>query len=154
MCQVMPLTSQPLRHLYGKIFSKQLIEDHVSTYSASSYCCRAKHVSALVLSRPVFPFLHLFWLLHLTAIAPPHKACKDSHQNDNHIQDVPDAGKVLELVDTQLQNLFHHIVEDEYTEDNFTGNNEKVPRTDISYQLDCPDLPGRNGTTSGWKLNH
>lgn len=80
--------------------------------------------------------------------------CKHPHQNDNHIQDVPDAGEVLKLVDTQLQNLLHHIVEDEDTEDNFTGNNEEVPCTDISYKLDCPDLPGGDGTTSGWKLNH
>ena len=115
---------------------------------------RAKHVPPLVLSRQVSPFLHLFWLLYLSAIALPQKVGKDPYQNDNHIQDVPDAGEVLKLVDTQLQNLLHHVVEDEDTEDNFTGNNEEVPCADISYKLDCPDLPGGNGTTSGWKLNH
>ncbi|KAF2979651.1 hypothetical protein EK904_003006 [Melospiza melodia maxima] len=60
---------------------------------------------------------------------------KDPHQNDNHIQNVPDAGEVLKLVDTELQSLFHHIVEDEDTEYNFTGNNEEVPCADISVYI-------------------
>lgn len=101
-----------------------------------------------------FPLSFISSDSHTSQPKEKKKACKHPHQNDNHIQDVPYAGKVLKPVDTQLQNLLHHIVEDEDTENNFTGNNEKIPCADISYKLDCPDLPGGNGTTSGGKLNH
>lgn len=60
----------------------------------------------------------------------------------------------MKPVDVQLQDLLHHIVEDEDAEDDLTANDKEVPVADIADQLNCADLPGWDGTTCGWKLHH
>lgn len=55
-----------------------------------------------------------------------------SYKYDNDVQNVPDAPEVGELVYTQLQDLLHHVIEDEHTEDHLTAEDEIVPDRDVS----------------------
>lgn len=55
-------------------------------------------------------------------------ACHD----DNDIQYVPDAVKVGELVNTQLQDLLDYIIEDENAEDYLAAEDEIIPSGDVS----------------------
>lgn len=57
-------------------------------------------------------------------------------------------------MDVELQDLLHHIVEDEDAEDDLTANNKEVPVADIANQLNRADLPGWDGTSCSWKLHH
>lgn len=57
-------------------------------------------------------------------------------------------------MNVELQDFFHHIVEDEDAEDDLTANNKEVPVADIADQLDRADLPGWDGTSCSWKLHH
>lgn len=76
------------------------------------------------------------------------------HQDDHQVQNVPDAAEVVNPVDVELQDLLHHIVEDEDAEDDLTANDKEVPVADIADQLNCADLPGWDGTSCSWKLHH
>lgn len=76
------------------------------------------------------------------------------HQNDHQVQNIPDAAEVAKSVDVELQDLLHHIVEDEDAEDDLTANDKEVPVADIVNQLNCADLPGWDGTSCSWKLHH
>lgn len=77
-----------------------------------------------------------------------------AYHDDNDIQYVPDAVKVGELVNTQLQDLLHHIIEDEYAEDYLAAEDEIIPRCDVSNQPDCSNLVGRNRPTGRRELHH
>lgn len=77
-----------------------------------------------------------------------------AYHDNNDIQYVPDAVKVGELVNTQLQDLLHHIIEDEYTEDYLAAEDEIIPRSDVSNQSDCSNLVGWDRPTGRWELNH
>lgn len=57
-------------------------------------------------------------------------------------------------MDVELQDLLHHIIEDEDAEDDLTANDKEVPVADIANQLNCADLPGWDGTSGSWKLHH
>lgn len=76
------------------------------------------------------------------------------HQDDHQVQNVPDAAEVAEPVHVDFQDFLHHIVEDEDAEDDLTAHDEEVPVTDVSDQLNCADLPGRDGPSCGWELYH
>lgn len=54
------------------------------------------------------------------------------YHDDNDIQYVPDAVKVGEPVNTQLQDLLYHIIEDENAEDYFAAEDEIIPCSDVS----------------------
>lgn len=54
----------------------------------------------------------------------------------------------------QLQNLLHHVVEDEHAEDRLTTQDEVVPAGDVAQQLDRSDLVGGNRSTCRWEFNH
>lgn len=55
-------------------------------------------------------------------------ACHDN----NDIQYVPDAVKVGELVNTQLQDLLYHIIQDKNAEDHLAAEDEIIPCRDVS----------------------
>lgn len=77
-----------------------------------------------------------------------------AYYDNKYVQYVPDAVKVGELVNTQLQDLLHHIIEDEYTEDNLGAEDEIIPRRDVSNQSDCSNLVGWDRPTSCRELYH
>lgn len=76
------------------------------------------------------------------------------YHDDNDVQYVPDAAEVGELVNTQLKDLLHHVVEDEYAEDHLTAEDEIIPGADVSNQLDCSNLVGGDRSAGRGELNH
>lgn len=53
-----------------------------------------------------------------------------------------------------FQDLLYHVVEDEDAEDDLTTHDEEVPVAHVADQLNCADLPGRDGPSRGWELYH
>lgn len=76
------------------------------------------------------------------------------YQDDHQVQNVPDAAEVVKPMQVDFQDFLHHIVEDEDTEDDLTTRDEEVPVIHIADQLNCVDLPGRDGPSCGWELYH
>jgi len=77
-----------------------------------------------------------------------------SYHYDNDVQYVPDAFEVGELVYPQLEDLLHHVVQDEQAEHQLAGEDEVVPVGDVANQFDGSYLVGRDRSTSRWELNH
>ena len=77
-----------------------------------------------------------------------------SYHYDDNIQYVPDAFEIGELVYSQLENLFHNVVEDEQTEDHLAAEDEEIPGGDVANQFDRSDLVGRDRSASRREFNH
>lgn len=54
---------------------------------------------------------------------------------------------------TELEDLLHHVIEDEYAEDHLAAQDEIVPDRDVSDQLDRPYLVGRDRSSGCWEFN-
>lgn len=76
------------------------------------------------------------------------------YHDDDDVQYVPDAAEVGELVNTQLEDLLHHVVEDEHAEDHLTAQDEIIPGADVPNQLDCSNLVGGDRPAGRGELNH
>ncbi len=60
---------------------------------------------------------------------------------------------VFSVSSSYLDRFFHKIVEDEENEDALAGHHEVVGGSHIADQLDSPEVPGGDGSTSGWEFN-
>lgn len=76
------------------------------------------------------------------------------YHDDDDVQYVPDASEVGELVNAQLKDLLHHVVEDEHAEDHLTAEDEIIPGADVSNELDCPNLVGGDRSAGRGELDH
>ena len=52
-----------------------------------------------------------------------------------------------------LNDLFHWVVQDEETEDGFTGQDKVVTDGDITDKFHCAECPGGDGSSSSWELH-
>lgn len=95
------------------------------------------------------------WTPYQSRGLSPHSSTSQvPHQDDQQVQNVPDAAEVVKPVQVDFQDFLHHVVEDEDTEDDLTAHDEEVPVTHVADQLNCADLPGRDGPSCGWELYH
>ena len=62
-----------------------------------------------------------------------------TYRDHSHIQEVPDALEVQELMHPDLQDLLDDVVDDEGDEDQLAGQDEVVPGGDIAEELDGPE---------------
>lgn len=92
--------------------------------------------------------------IHLESAEYVEAHSHNGEQDDHQVQNIPDAAEVAKPVDAQLQDLLHHVVEDEDAEDDLTANDKEVPGAHVADQLNRADLPGWDGTSGSWKLHH
>lgn len=76
-----------------------------------------------------------------------------THHHDEDVKTVPQALKVMQPVDADLQHLLHNIVEDEQAERHLTQTHKVVPAGHVSYQTHCLELPGGHHTASSRELH-
>lgn len=62
-----------------------------------------------------------------------------AQEDDNDVQDIPEALEVLQLVFLDLQNLLDGVVDNKEDEDPLAGHHEVVEGSDIANQFHCAE---------------
>lgn len=77
-----------------------------------------------------------------------------AQEDDNDVENIPEALEVLQLVFLDLQDLFDGVVDDEKDEDAFAGHDEVVEGGDVTNQLHRTEGERRDTAACGWVLKH
>lgn len=90
----------------------------------------------------------------------PQKAAMKSSQplyftyhNDENIKTVPEAPKIIQPVNVNFQDFFHHIIKDKEAKYNFAGSQEEIESGKVMNQLHRLELPRGEQASCGWELH-
>ncbi len=77
-----------------------------------------------------------------------------AQEDNNDVEHIPEALEVLQLVFSDLQDLFNGVVDDKEDKDPLTAHHEVVEGGDVTNEFDCAEGEGCDATTSGRVLKH
>ena len=149
-----------------KLIKALLCEGDRRKGSATCLDPREKHsdgYEAVELPLPVADVVEvciLIWIVQkwFQEIANDHRAIKVEQDSDvtqeknNHIQDVPQALEVLQLVLLDLDDLFDGVVNEEEHEDSLASHDKVVETGHVTDEFQGLEIESRDTPTGGWVL--
>lgn len=75
-----------------------------------------------------------------------------THHDDENIKTVPETPKIIQPVNVNFQDFFHHIIKDKETKYNFAGSQEEIKSGNVTNQLHWLELPRGKQASCWWEL--